>query len=87
MFKFGGGEKRKSLGTLTFPCQLGEDKGDIGIKTEIVDANIPLLLGGAALERMGAILDFQNMKLKFPISKESDEYIQKESSGHYSFEI
>lgn len=73
------------------PAWRGQWYTDIGIKTEIVDANIPLLLGGAALERMGAILDFQKMKLKFPISKESDEYrlvdIQKESSGHYSFEI
>ena len=46
-------------------CQLGENKEDIGLETEIVNANIPLLLGGAALERMGAILDFQEMKLKF----------------------
>ena len=91
VFKFGGGEKRKSLGTLIFPCQLGEDKEDIGIKTEIVDANIPLLLGGATLEKIGAILDFQEMNLKFPVSKGSDKYrsvdIQKEPSGHYSFEI
>ena len=79
------------MGALIFPCQLGDDKEDIGIKTEIVDANIPLLLGGATLEKIGAILDFQEMKLKFPVSKGSDKYrsvdIQKEPSGHYSFEI
>ena len=53
IFKFGGGELRKSLGYIKFPCKLGDKKGNtVTMTAEIVDAKIPLLLGAEALDRV-----------------------------------
>lgn len=41
MIRFGGGEIKKFLGQIIFPCNLAVD---IFIKTDIVDSNSPPLL-------------------------------------------
>ena len=42
MIRFGGGEIKKFLGQIIFPCNLAVK--DIFIKTDIVDSNSPPLL-------------------------------------------
>ena len=54
IFKFGGGEKRKSLGIVIFPCLLAGR--NVKMQTEVVDADIPLLLGNSMLKKAKAIL-------------------------------
>ena len=42
VFKFGGGERRNSKCVLEFPCCL--DGLDIKLRSEVIDADLPLLL-------------------------------------------
>ena len=61
----------------------------MGVAVEVVEAEIPLLIGGASLEKRGAILDLGKMNLRLPstggIKKDVVIPIIKEHSGHYSF--
>ena len=43
IYKFGGGEKRNSLCEIQFPCHLA--KTNVHMRTEVVEADLPLLLG------------------------------------------
>ena len=54
IFKFGGGEKRKSLGVLTLPCFIAGK--NVWIRTEVVDAEFPLLLGNSMLKKAHVVL-------------------------------
>ena len=54
IFKFGGGEKRKSKCLLEFPCNLGGK--NIKLRAEVIDAELPLLLGNNSLEKAKAVL-------------------------------
>ena len=63
MYQFGGGEKRPSKDMLRIPAILGDKKIDITL--EIVDADIPLLIGSNSLKASGAILNFQNNTATF----------------------
>ena len=60
IFKFGGGEKRKSNGTVVFPCFLAGR--NVRIRTEVVEADFPLLLGNSMLKRAGAVLYLREEK-------------------------
>ena len=52
----------------------------------MVDAEIPLLIGGTSLEKRGAILDLGRMKISLPgKAKHLCIPLNKEPSGHYSF--
>ena len=68
VYKFGGGEIRKSLGKIKVPCYLGTDQNKelAAIEVEVVDADIPLLIGAASLKKARAIMDMGNMKLSLP---------------------
>ena len=68
VYKFGGGEIRKSLGKINVPCYLGTDQNKqlAAIEVEVVDADIPLLIGAASLKKARAIMDMGNMKLSLP---------------------
>ena len=52
--KFGGGEKRKSLYQVIFPCYFAGN--NVKITTEIVDADFPLLLGNTLLKKAQVVL-------------------------------
>ena len=82
IFKFGGGETRKSKCIFEFPCSLGGL--DMKINAEIIDADLPLLLGNNSLEKAKAILDVGNKKIKL-FQKEID--VSKTASGHFSLDI
>ena len=82
MFKFGGGEKRKSKCLLEFPCNLGGK--NIRLRSEVIDAEIPLLLGNNSLEKADAVLHIGQKKAE--IFGETLE-MKKTDSGHYSLSI
>ena len=50
-FRFGGGERRKSLGFWRIPCKIAGRK--VMLETDVVEADIPCLLSKAALKRCG----------------------------------
>jgi hypothetical protein len=57
-FTFGKGPRTASIGKITLPAVVGSK--NVMIETEIVDADIPMLLSKAALKNARAILDFNN---------------------------
>ena len=63
VFQFGGGDQRISSYKIHLPAQIGNMK--INITTEVVDADIPLLIGANSLEKSKAVLDFGKLRAKF----------------------
>ena len=57
-FKFRDELKLKSLKTVTLPCVIA--KMNVKIISDIVDANIPLLLSKTAMKRVQMTLNFNN---------------------------
>ena len=82
IFKFGGGEKRKSKCLLEFPCNLGGK--NIKLRAEVIDAELPLLLGNNSLEKAEAVLHIGKKKAKL-FGEVLD--MAKTDSGHYSLSI
>ena len=82
MFKFGGGEKRQSKGVVTFPCHLAGK--NVRIRTEVVDADFPLLLGNSMLKKVGAVLHLREEKA---VIMGCEVKMRETSSGHFSLKI
>ena len=82
IYKFGGGEKRNSLCEIQFPCHLA--KTNVHMRTEVVEADLPLLLGNSTLKKTGATMFFKEGKLEM-----MGELVDMEEtgSGHYSIPI
>ena len=82
VYQFGGGEKRVSSGCIQLPTVIGEKK--VNISVEVVDADIPLLIGSNALEAAEAVLNFKNYTATF-----FDENVElyKVGSGHICIEL
>ena len=82
VFQFGGGEKRKSYGCLKLPTMIGDKL--IYISIDIVDAEIPLLIGSNSMEAAGTVLDFKSHSAMF-----FDEEVEmiKIGSGHYCIDL
>lgn len=78
IFKFGGGTKLKSKGSITFPCEMAGVK--CKITSDIVDSDIPLLLGKPAMKTAKVTLDLENDRATI-FGKSID--LQCTSSGHY----
>ena len=82
IFKFGGGEKRKSLGVVTFPCFFGQR--NIKIRSEIVNADFPLLLGNSLLKKANAILKLSE---QVAIILDIEVKMRETLSGHFCLKI
>ena len=82
VYQFGGGEKRKSCGSIALPTLIGERKVFVGI--DIVDAEIPLLIGSNSMEAAGAVLDFQRMLAVF---FEQEVPMIKVGTGHVCIQL
>ena len=81
-FKFGQGDSIHSLGKIVIPVQLGKQK--VTIESDIVEADIPLLLSKEALKKAGTVLDFNSdTALMFG---EQQTLIATES-GHYAIPL
>ena len=81
-FKFGDGNKLNSLYKVTLPCVIADIK--VSIITDVVDADIPLLLGKDSMKRTGTCLNFENDGVTMFIKKIS---LRCTSSGHYHIPI
>ena len=81
-FKFGDGKVVNSFMRATIPAQIGST--NCKIETEIVKADIPLLLSKSSLKKAGTILDLKNDKATM-----FDKPVELEftSSGHYCVNI
>ena len=82
VFQFGGGERRSSLKKMAIPAVIGDIK--LKIETEIVNADIPLLIGANSLEKAKAVLDFGNSKATFFTTEVP---LLKVKSGHYCINL
>ena len=82
VFQFGGGERRSSLKKMAIPAVIGDIK--LTIETEIVNADIPLLIGANSLEKAKAVLDFGNSKATFFTTEVP---LLKVKSGHYCINL
>lgn len=81
-FKFGDGNIVYSSKRVQLPATVGTTKCDID--TEVVSADIPLLLSKASLKRAGAILDIQNDKA---VMFSEPVELQFTASGHYCIDL
>ena len=82
LFKFGGGEIKKSNETIIFPCEMAGKK--VMMRTEVVDSDIPLLLSKQAMKTAKIKLDLENDKAGI-WGKEVD--LDNTSSGHYCISL
>lgn len=81
-FKFGDGKVVYSVKSVKIPAKIGNTK--CNIETEVVPANIPLLLSKTSLKRAGTILDMENdsaVMFNQPVK------LDFTSSGHYCVDI
>ena len=82
VYKFGGGERRASKYAVKFPCNLAGK--NCSIRTEVIDENLPLLLGNSSLKAAKAVLFIAEQKAVI-LGREVE--MREESSGHFSMEI
>ena len=83
-FKFGGGERRKSLGHYAVPISIGNDHNII-LYTDVVDAPIPCLISKAAIKAAQSVIDtrddtitmYNRVKIK----------LSEVPAGHYGIPI
>ena len=78
IFRFGGGQKLKSKEKVTFPCEIAGVQ--CKITTDVVDSDIPLLLGKPSMKKAKVVMDLEHDKATI-FGKEVD--LQCTSSGHY----
>ncbi|CAG2196706.1 unnamed protein product [Mytilus edulis] len=81
-FKFGDGKVVNSFMRATVPAQIGSI--NCKIETEIVKADIPLLLSKASLKKAGTVLDLKNDRA---IMFNKPVELEFTSSGHYCVNI
>ena len=82
IYEFGGGEKRKSQGAVKLPALIGDKK--VTILVNIVQADIPLLIGSNSMKVAAAKLDFESNKAIF-FDEEVDMY--EVGSGHFCIDL
>ena len=82
IFKFGGGEKLKSLAQYNIPAMIAGE--EVTIKTDVVNSDIPLLLSKEAMK---------NIRVKLDLEHDTAEILGKSmalnhtTSGHYCLPI
>ena len=82
-FVFGDGAAKQSKGFVTLPLVLG-DRIVAYVKTEEIDADIPLLIGNSTLLKAKAVMDISNNKLRL-----GDETVDLHmmNSGHVGLKV
>ena len=82
VYKFGGGEVRPSRCQVRLPCNLAGK--NVSLSTEVVDADIPLLIGNSSLEKANAVLHIAPCKVELLGTVIP---MEKTDSGHFSIDI
>ena len=83
VYKFGGGEKRHSKGVVLLPCKL-DNSLNVLVRTEIIEAGLPLLIGNTTLKKGLAVLNFGRNTLELGGKKLN---LTQTQSGHYSMNV
>ena len=83
VYKFGGGEKRPSKGVIVLPCKM-DNSLNVLLRTEIIEADLPLLLGNTTLKKGLAVLNFGKNTLELGGKKLN---LRQTQSGHYSMSV
>ncbi len=78
VFKFGGGKKLKSIKKVTFPCRFAGQR--CTITTDVVNSDIPLLLGKSSMKAAKIVLDLENDRANI---LGQDVELTCSTSGHY----
>ena len=82
VFRFGGGEKLKSIGLYIIPVELAGKK--LSLKTDVVDSEIPLLMSKASMKKARITINTDNDTAEiFGIRVK----LQSTSSGHYCIPV
>ena len=82
MFKFGSGKLIKSLKRVTVPtCIAGKN---IDLTTDVIEADIPLLLSKEAMKKSNPRINFANDKIHI---FDVEIPVHFSSSGHYCIPI
>ena len=81
-FRFGSGKRLPSLKRVILPCVIGGVRVDIS--TDIVDADIPMLLSKSAMKKAKTIMDFKNDTICLLGKKMK---LNTTTSGHYYVSI
>lgn len=79
VYKFGGGERRPSKCLVRLPCSVAGS--NVKIATEVVDADLPLLIGNSSLKKAGAVLHIATSKVEL-LGKLIP--MEETPSGHFS---
>ena len=72
----------RSKYVVQFPCNIGGR--NIFLKTEVIDSELPLLIGNSSLMASGAVLYIPTKIIEM---MGEDIQMELEKSGHYSIEI
>ena len=73
-----------------FPNYVQSESKLVCITTEVIDADIPLLLGASSLSKAEAVMDIGKLRLSLPgvLGQNSKSLpLRRENSGHFSFEM
>jgi hypothetical protein len=82
MFRFGGGEKKRSMERVRFPCNIAGK--NVFVETEVVDTEFGLLLGNNTMRRAGGALFWTQKKARF---LGSIVELRKTTAGHFSISV
>ena len=82
VYQFGGGQKRTSKGSVSIPALIGELR--VFIKMDVVDAEIPLLIGTNSMKVGKALLNFATNEATF--FGETVPMVEV-GSGHFCIEL
>ena len=82
LFKFGEGQSVKSEGKVKLPAMIGSKR--ITVDTEIIQANIPMLLSKESMKKAGTIINFNTDEIQ--ILGETHNLISTKS-GHYAIPL
>ena len=81
-FKFGGGEKLKSLAEVELPAYFGDQP--VMLRVDVVSSELPLLLSLDTLRMAGTVLD---MAKDVAIITGNRIQLDRTSSGHYALDL
>ncbi|MEL7342919.1 MAG: hypothetical protein AAGM67_20720, partial [Bacteroidota bacterium] len=81
-FKFGSSQLYESMYKVMLPAQIGNT--NLAIKTDVVEADIPLLLSKNAMKKAGTQIDFVTDKVTM-FGEEQDVVVT--TSGHYAIPL
>ena len=82
VFRFGDGESVRSIGKIVIPIYLQGIKKAVGLETDVVNKELPLLLSRSSMRKANTIIAFNNKGEEVVTMFSKRQYVQNTSSGH-----